>query len=282
MKVHWLIVDTSHQVLRPDELLFEGIGDDVWPVALVATEDELALAYIDRERPRRAADKEYRLRRFNIDGTTITDSFFAASDLGAATRSESIYDFVWTGASYLQASFRRTPDRLNSHLLRFCPLRASVITDVVFGRPGQPIVFTAVPEGGTPGYSYEWTFGDPTRIFRSQSVARTYEEAGTYTATLTVTDSAGSKFTTTHTVNVISASPLRATVIIDVVDGRPGRPIVFTAAARRRDAGLCVRMDLRRRDGHLPHAERRPHVRGGRHLHGDPEGHGLRGRDVHA
>lgn len=229
LKIHWLIVDTSHQVLRPDELLFEGSGDDVWPVSLIATEDELALAYIDVKDRQTPLDKEYRLRRFDIDGTTITDSYFAASDLGAATRSESIYDFVWTGTSYLQASFRRTPDRLNSHLLRYCPLRASIMTDLVFGRPGEPIVFTAVPEGGTPGYSYEWTFGDPTRVFRSQSVARTFEEAGTYTATLTVTDSAGSKFTTTHTINVISGPLLRATVIIDVVDGRAGHPIVFTA-----------------------------------------------------
>ncbi len=228
LKVHWLIVDTSHQVIRPDELLFEGLGD-VWPVALVATQDELAMAYIDVKDRQQPLDKEYRLRRFTIDGTTITDSYFAASDLGAATRSESIYDFVWTGASYLQASFRRSPDRLNSHLLRYCPLRASVTTDVAFARPGQPIVFTAVPEGGTPGYSYEWTFGDPARVFRSQSVSRTYTETGTYTATLTVTDSAGSKFTTNYTVNVINASPLRASVITDVAFGRPGQPIVFTA-----------------------------------------------------
>lgn len=228
LKVHWLVVDTSHQVLRPDEVLFEGAGDEVWPLALIATEDELAMAYISVKDRLDPLAKEYRLRRMGFDGTMITDNYFAASDLGAATRSESIYDFVWTGASYLQASFRRSPDRLNSHLLRYCPLRARVITDVAFARPGQPVVFTALPDGGTPGYSYEWTFGDPARIVRSQSATRTYDKPGTYTATVKVTDVAGSTYTATHTINVID-SPLRASILIDVAYGRPAQPILFTA-----------------------------------------------------
>lgn len=228
LKVHWLVVDTSHQVIRPDEVLFEGAGDEVWPLALVATEEELAMAYISVKDRNEPLAKEYRLRRMGFDGTTITDNYFAASDLGAATRSESIYDFVWTGTSYLQASFRSSPDRLNSHLLRYCPLRARVTTDVAFSRPGQPVVFTALPDGGTPGYSFEWTFGDPARVFRAQTVSRTFDKAGTYTATVTVTDTAGSKYTATHTINVID-SPLRASILVDVPYGRPAQPILFTA-----------------------------------------------------
>ena len=203
-EIRWLVVDTSFQIVRPDEFLLEGSGADAWPLALVAGENELALAYIDADDRDEPLDKEYRLRRFTLDGTLLTDTPFAAAESGAAIRSESRYDFVWTGRSYLQAAFRSTADRLNSHLLRYCPLRVSIETNVPYGRPDQPIIFRAVPDGGAPSYSYAWTFGDPTRIFRTQTVARTYDTTGTYTANLTVTDSSGATYTTTYTINVVN------------------------------------------------------------------------------
>ena len=202
-EIRWLVVDTSHQIVKPDGLLLQGTGDDAWPLALVATDEELALAYIDAEDREDPLEKVYRLRRFTIDGTTITDTRFAAADIGSA-RAESDYDFVWTGEAYLQAAFRQSAERLNSYLLSFCPLQAEIVTDVAFGRPGQPVTFTAIPQGGVPSYSYAWTFGDPARIFRTQSVARTYAEVGTYTATLTVTDTAGATITKTYTIEVVN------------------------------------------------------------------------------
>lgn len=202
-EIRWLVVDTSHQVIRPDELLLAGSGDNIWPLALVGANGELAMAYVDAPDKDDLLDKTYRLRRFTLDGTVLTDTRFAAADIGAA-RAESAYDFVRSGTSYLQAAFRESPERLNSYLLRFCPLRAEIIADRAFGRPGEPIVFTAVPEGGVPSYSYAWTFGDPARVFRTQVVSRTYDRTGTYTATLTVTDTAGAMFTTTYTINVVN------------------------------------------------------------------------------
>jgi hypothetical protein len=202
-EIRWLVVDTSQQIVKPDGVLLQGTGDDAWPLALVATDDELALAYVDAEDRDDPLEKVYRLRRFTIDGTTITDTRFAAADI-ASSRAESDFDFAWTGTSYLQAAVRQSAERLNSYLLRFCPLRAQIVTDVAYGRPAQPVVFTAMPEGGSPGYSYAWTFGDPARIFRTQSVARTYSESGTYTATLTVTDTSGATYTTTYTIEVLN------------------------------------------------------------------------------
>lgn len=202
-EIRWIVVDTSHQIVKEDGLLVQGTGDDAWPLALVATGDELALAYVDAEDRSDPLEKVYRLRRFTIDGTTLTDTRFAAADTGAA-RAESDHDFVWTGTSYLQAAFRLSKERLNSYLLRFCPLRTEIIADRVYGRPNEPIVFTAIPQGGVPSYSYAWTFGDPQRIYRTQSVARTYPESGTYTATLTVTDTSGATFTTTYTIDVVN------------------------------------------------------------------------------
>lgn len=203
-EIRWIVVDTSHQVIRPEERLFEGSGHDVWPLALISNGDELALAYLNTDDRSKPLVTSYRLRRFAIDGTTLSDTNFAAAGAGAAIRAESDHDFVWTGSSYLQAAVRRSPDLLNSHLQRYCPLRVGIATDLANGRPGQPVVFTATPEGGVPGYTYAWTFGDPQRVFRTQSVARTYAKPGTYTATLTVTDTTGAAVTTTHPVNVVN------------------------------------------------------------------------------
>jgi hypothetical protein len=199
--IRWFVVDTSHQVIRPDAVLLEGIGADAWPLSLLATADEIALAYVDSEDRNDTLDNVYRLRRFTVDGTLISDTRFAAADV-SSSRAESTYDFVWTGEAYVGTAVRRSSERLNSYLLRFCPLRVTVTTNVMEGRPGQPVTFTATPEGGVPGYSYAWTFGDATRVFRTQSVSRTYDEVGTYTATLTVTDTSGASTTTTYTINV--------------------------------------------------------------------------------
>ncbi len=203
-EIRWMVVDTSHQIVRADGLLLEGVGEDVWPLALISSGEELALAYLSTEDRNKPLITSYRLRRFTIDGTTLSDTNFAAAGAGAAIRAESDHDFVWTGSSYLQAAVRRSPDLLNSHLQRYCPLRVGITTDVAYGRPREPVVFTATPEGGVPGYTYAWTFGDPQRVFRTQSVARTYANLGTYTATLTVTDTTGAIVTTTYTVNVVN------------------------------------------------------------------------------
>ncbi|HEV7242767.1 MAG TPA: PKD domain-containing protein [Thermoanaerobaculia bacterium] len=203
-EIRWLVVDTSHQILRADQFFLQGSGANSWPLALISGNGELAMAYIDAPDSDDPLDKTYRLRRFTLDGTVLTDTRFAAADIGSA-RAESAYDFVWSGTSYLQAAFRESPDRLNSQLLRFCPLSAEIVTDRTVGRPNQPVVFTAVPQGGVPSYSYAWTFGDPERVFRTQVVSRTYDRTGTYTATLTVTDNAGAIVTTTYTINVVNA-----------------------------------------------------------------------------
>jgi len=52
----------------------------------------------------------------------------------------------------------------------------------------HPVVFTATVEGGVPGYSFLWTFGDGGTS-TLQNPTHTYTVAGTYTATVTVADS---------------------------------------------------------------------------------------------
>jgi PKD repeat protein len=68
------------------------------------------------------------------------------------------------------------------------PLRAQAnldSTDIPFTHR-----FEANADGGTPPYTYHWDFGDGQEA-NVQNTRHTYDNPGTYTATLTVTDSAG-------------------------------------------------------------------------------------------
>jgi chitodextrinase len=68
------------------------------------------------------------------------------------------------------------------------PLRAQVnldSTDIPFTHR-----FEASADGGTPPYTYHWDFGDEQEA-NVQNTRHTYENPGSYTATLTVTDSTG-------------------------------------------------------------------------------------------
>src|SRR5918998_2812932 len=52
------------------------------------------------------------------------------------------------------------------------------------------VVFETLTDGGTPPYTCEWDLGDGTTV-DTCNVSRIYENPGTYTATVTVTDSVG-------------------------------------------------------------------------------------------
>src|SRR5215213_6618841 len=68
------------------------------------------------------------------------------------------------------------------------PLRAQVnldSTDIPFTHR-----FEASADGGTPPYTYHWDFGDGQEA-NVQNTRHTYEDPGSYTATLTVTDATG-------------------------------------------------------------------------------------------
>jgi PKD repeat protein len=66
-------------------------------------------------------------------------------------------------------------------------------------------LFEADAEGGTEPYTYSWDFGDGQQA-TGQYIHHTYENPGTYTATVTVTDSAGQTASdTTSSIQVVPA-----------------------------------------------------------------------------
>lgn len=73
----------------------------------------------------------------------------------------------------------------------------------------QTVTFTATPGGGTPPYTYAWTFGDGgTSALQNPTYA--YTTAGTYTAKLVLTDSKG--LTASKNVSISVSLPVRTPV----------------------------------------------------------------------
>jgi aryl-phospho-beta-D-glucosidase BglC (GH1 family) len=70
---------------------------------------------------------------------------------------------------------------------------------------GQQVTFSATASGGTPPYTYSWNLGDGA-TGSGQTTIHTYASAGTYNATLTITDSSGNTTSLSQTFNVAQPS----------------------------------------------------------------------------
>jgi len=70
------------------------------------------------------------------------------------------------------------------------------------------VSFKAVPIGGASPYSFEWDFGDQTSTSSERNPTHEYTTAGTYTATVTVTDSQQETALDSLTIRATSAEML--------------------------------------------------------------------------
>src|SRR6185437_11822814 len=103
-----------------------------------------------------------------------------------AALGDPLEDFWVQGATPLSATAKGTPSTGNAPL---------------------SVAFTGSATGGTAPYSYSWNFGDGSATSTAQNPSHTYSTVGTYTATLTVKDSASPANTATSTVSV-TADPV--------------------------------------------------------------------------
>ncbi len=97
------------------------------------------------------------------------------------------------------------------------PLKASISTDTTSGAPPLAVAFNGTGSTGEI-VSYQWSFGDNNQGSGS-AVGHTYEAAGSYTATLVVSDSAGNS--SQDTVNITVGETASHTLTIEYTFSPP-------------------------------------------------------------
>ncbi len=110
------------------------------------------------------------------------------------------------------------------------PISASFTLSPSSPSGGQSVSFTASASGGTPPYSYSWSYGDGSTGTGLQST-HIYSVDGTYQVTLTVEDSQGNTGTGVEPA-VVRTSPLLDGFTYSPTGPQPGENINFTASAR--------------------------------------------------
>jgi len=111
------------------------------------------------------------------------------------------------------------------------PLVANLSASPISGYAPLNVSFTESANGGSPPYTYNWTFGDG-QSSTSQNPAHTYTTAGNYTATLIVSDSKGANDSKSITINVTTApSPLTVSASTSPTSGQAPLTVNFTGSA---------------------------------------------------
>jgi len=108
------------------------------------------------------------------------------------------------------------------------PLSASFTFNPASPDAGQSVSFTGSASGGISPYSYSWNFGDGSTV-TGQSASHAYSAAGTYTATLTIADSAGHTAQSSATLTVNTA--LSASFTYSPSNPLPLEAVTFSASA---------------------------------------------------
>lgn len=85
------------------------------------------------------------------------------------------------------------------------PLQVSIQANPSTGTAPLTVSFTSYPSGGTPRYSYQWSFGNGDSS-TAANPSETYTTAGTYTVSLVVTDAMGRTQSSSATVTVNAPS----------------------------------------------------------------------------
>ena len=173
------------------------------------------------------------------DGAAMSDTW---SFSGGAWRSLTANLSVSPGARYESAS---TFDMLDGYLLLFggviggghsatwgllSPLTTALQSQATLLAPGQAGTFTAAISGGLGPFNVTWQFGDGSPSALGVTVSHTFASAGSYSVSVTVTDSVAETLTAATPV-VVRLVPLNVTIHPSVTSGTVGQPLQFTAVA---------------------------------------------------
>jgi PKD repeat protein len=93
----------------------------------------------------------------------------------------------------------------------------------------QPVAFTASVIGGVPPFTYIWNFGDASVNTVVNPTSHTYSSAGSFTVTLTISDSALATVSTTQVLTVTPLMPLTTVFKFLPLNPTVGTPVTFTA-----------------------------------------------------
>lgn len=93
-------------------------------------------------------------------------------------------------------------ESVNQRLNMTIALNASIFSNASLGAAPLPVGFQSVVQGGTPGYTYAWNFGDGAQA-ATPNPNHTYVSSGDYRATLRVTDRVGLTATSSWLENVV-------------------------------------------------------------------------------
>jgi hypothetical protein len=105
-----------------------------------------------------------------------------SSDEGGSTRAAAAADEEDEGGSTRAAAEREQPTD---------PLTVEINTNGAEGVAPATFEFEADIAGGTEPYTISWNFGDDSERSDEQTVSHTFDEAGTYSVVLSITDSQG-------------------------------------------------------------------------------------------
>jgi PKD repeat protein len=117
-------------------------------------------------------------------------------------------------------------------------LTASATADKTSGTAPVTVNFTGSASNGTGPYTYEWDFGDGSAHSTQQNPAHTYTSAGSYSVTLTVTDSTAKTAIDNHlTITVTGGACTVGCTATVPATGTANQAVSFAATASASNCG---------------------------------------------
>jgi hypothetical protein len=211
-ELHYFVLDPTG-VPGSERTLLASKGADIAPISLLWNPvlHEYALVYVDAATALGVFPTYTRLRRLTSSGGTIADTEFSPdiTKFDYATR----YPVIFNGSAYVGEidNFRSNAEGSEAYLVRHCPLQVAVTVDQGANVPvNSTVTLRASASGGFPGYTYFWDFGDLGQASGGSSITHRYDRIGSYTVSVTTTDTRGAMQTATFTLVISRPKPRAA------------------------------------------------------------------------